>query len=346
MVPHAPSAVDGGGGQGEPEGRHLSADEASAAVLEASRAGDVARVRDLLEAHGDSVDLGWPGTRGGAPNAWSAALARGHLDVVGVLASHPGAAWDPRRAVSDGRSALQLAAWRGHAVMVETLLRHSVGDPDMVEAANALDEGTGMGAVHLATHVEDAELASETLGALVADARVDVNGVDARGMTALHYAAQRPLLMGLGALLRHPRLDAMKGTRTGRTSLEVAAGSGHWEAVELLVRAPGTTRQACARALTAARAGGHVRVQRLLHRPLAPRPRGPMPMGPRVAGGDPGDGGSGGAETPAGASLALWAGTLTLAAVIAGNTLLIPHPGGSRPLRVRKAQQQGAEIQG
>ena len=284
----------------------MAAGSLAEAVLEAAKAGDaegvrkavvaLARVPGQFQGQGPSEEKGegrgadarevLGPLRPGGPSAWSAALARGHVGVVQVLAGHPG--WDATWPVADGRNAVQLAAWRGQAAMVEALLAGGAGDGGAGAAVNALDATTGMAAVHLAVRVEDEELAAQTLGALVADARVDVNAADARGATALHYAARRPLLEGLGTLLQHPRTDALRAVRRpgapgcalGGTALEVAAAHGHWEAVEILVRAPGTTREAAAKALRAARAARHVKAQHVLLRPLAPKPRTPFATNP------------------------------------------------------------------
>jgi len=351
----------------------VAAGSLAEAVLEAAKAGDaecvrkalvaLARVPGQFQGQGPSEEKGagrsaearevLGSLRPGGPSAWSAALARGHVGVVRVLAGHPG--WDAAWPVADGRNAVQLAAWRGQAAVVEALLAGGAGDGGAGAAVNALDATTGMAAVHLAVHVEDEELAAQTLGALVADARVDVNAADARGATALHYAARRPLLEGLGTLLQHPRTDALRAVRRpgapgcalGGTALEVAAAHGHWEAVELLVRAPGTTREAAAKALRAARAARHVKAQHVLLRPLAPKPRAPVANNPAssdaaaaastttsasasasafaapVSAAPADDASAGGPVAAVGpkktirASLALWASTLALAVTAA-----------------------------
>jgi ankyrin repeat protein len=151
---------------------------------------------------------------------------------------------------SSGRTALHVAAARGHGSVVDRLLPAFEASADLL---NALD-GAGRTALHLTALHGHGWVARK----LLACRGVDVNKVEVRGVggdaivlctsldaghaatellvgvcgTALHDAAWHGQVSVVEALLACARVDVNAKDASGRTALEVAASEGRASVVE------------------------------------------------------------------------------------------------------------------
>ncbi|MGD2135630.1 MAG: ankyrin repeat domain-containing protein [Gemmatimonadales bacterium] len=210
-------------------------------LLDAVRANDVARVRELLDAepeliHGrDEAGMGpiltaaFAGASevlalllervGDALDAWEAAalgkperleaIARKGAETLGHVG--PGG-WTP----------LHLAAFVGHEGAVRVLLAAGVA-PD-ASSVNA-ERNTPL-------HAAIAGAGNHTVAARLLDAGVPVNATAARGVTSLHLAAARGNTRMIELLLS--RGAEARAMDDGTTPRDLAEQRGHPEAVERL----------------------------------------------------------------------------------------------------------------
>jgi len=145
------------------------------------------------------------------------AADRGHKEVVGLLLEHGADV----NAKDRNRTALDYASEKGHKEVVELLLEHGADvnakdDWDRTSLHSAAEEG----------HKDIVELLI-TEGA-------NVNARDGDSRTPLHYAAEKGHKKIVGLLLAHGA-DANAGANYNRTAAEFAMGEGHTEIVELLI---------------------------------------------------------------------------------------------------------------
>lgn len=131
---------------------------------------------------------------------------------------------DPSVTNDKGRTALMLAAKRGHADSVKALIQ--VCDP------LAQDKG-GMTALMFAAARGDAAC----VGALAPHS--DVNRSDHFGNAAIHLAAANDDHQALAAILRMPGVDVDAVDQEGRSALFHAVAARQEQSVELLLSAPG-----------------------------------------------------------------------------------------------------------
>ena len=124
-------------------------------------------------------------------------------------------------------SALRVVVKKGYARCVTLLLRSPLIDP------NATLNSAGHTCLMLA--VDGGEYEIDTVRALLADERIDVNKRDRRGWTALLQASLAGHRRIVAALLAHPRIEVNVATELGATPLFYAAKHGWVESVRVLV---------------------------------------------------------------------------------------------------------------
>lgn len=188
------------------------------ALHEAVRAGDEARVRDLLAAGAspNAID-------GAAPGLLCPVLAAAFYGHAGILRRliASGARVDVLNV--QGRTALHLAADQGHAEAVALLA--AAGAP--LEARDLF----GQTPLHLASWQDHGEATQHLLAA-----RANPNALDTTGCTPLHLTASEPLPAQVMRLLdAGANVDARD--HHGCTPLMHAAAEGRAECVDLLLAA-------------------------------------------------------------------------------------------------------------
>jgi ankyrin repeat protein len=153
--------------------------------------GRTIRVRPEIRGEYFDAAVAWIGRQGtdaeASPGEFIPAAREGDEATVASALCNP--LTDPNMTNEQGCTALMLAAWKGHASVVNLLLGDVRVDPTLCEntvGANAL-----MGAV-FQEHVPVVEL-------LLADQRVDPNLTTPGAVTLLHFAATQE---GNGAILR------------------------------------------------------------------------------------------------------------------------------------------------
>ena len=200
-------------------------------LLESARAGDLARVRDLLS-RGAAVDAA--DRRGMTPLMWAA--ASGNVDIVRQLLD--GGATVDRRA-ADGSTALMLASINGFTDIVRALVlkgadvtaarnglraRQMALDRGHAEVVTLLDQAEALGRRLLQAASEGHDMVVRQVLALGAP----VNMADDRGATALMIAARNGDLGILQALLSRGADGSLRDAM-GRTVFdwaEPAASTG------------------------------------------------------------------------------------------------------------------------
>ncbi|KAI9005022.1 kinase-like domain-containing protein [Hyaloraphidium curvatum] len=162
--------------------------------------------------------------RGSLEDRLRAASAAGDAAAVERYLS---AGADPNAKDAAGHSCFTLACLRGHAAIVDRLLKDPRVDVGSVDAV-------GYNALCLAARY-DPRGASVDL--LLADARTDVNHSGADGWTPLMLAAfYEPTGAVAEKILRHRRTDVNAANRSGNTALILAAQQGHARALAALLR--------------------------------------------------------------------------------------------------------------
>jgi|SRR5450759_1207365 ankyrin repeat protein len=216
----------------------------SAVFFEAINKGDARQVKMLLEQDSNLA-------RSRAPGGESAALwavYTGHADLVESLMEagleldlfEAAAAGKTTRVLyilqntpdqvnayaPDGFTALGLAAFFGHEMLVKTLLTRGA------EVNQRSRNGLGVQPLH--SSVANRQLAiSEALLA----AGAEVNSPQQEDITPLHEAAGNGQL-DMIRLLLHYRADPKAKTRDGKTALDMAADKGHQAVVKFLQAQP------------------------------------------------------------------------------------------------------------
>lgn len=200
------------------EARRLGARRDQLALHEAVRAGDDARVRELL-AVGTSPDA----LDGASPGLLRPVLAAAFHGQCGILRQliAGGARVDVLNI--QGRTALHLAADQGHGDAVALLA--AAGAP--LEARDLF----GQTPLHLASWLDHGEATLRLLAA-----RANPNATDTTGCTPLHLTASEPLPLQVRRLLdAGANVDARD--HHGCTPLMHAAAEGQAECVDLLLAA-------------------------------------------------------------------------------------------------------------
>lgn len=190
----------------------MAAEYGQDAVLYHARQGDIAEVKRLV-----SVDRAMANyTHVVTPLMWASYM--GHMQLATYLLHH-GARVNQVEA-GKGRTALYLAAGRGHADMVDLLLKWGA-DP-------CIRRSGGWDALSVAAseaHVEVVSLLLDVAG-------VEVDGSDADGCTALHRASAWGRAEVVRVLLQHGA-DWRRRTQ-GKTPLDMARDRGRVECAALL----------------------------------------------------------------------------------------------------------------
>lgn len=209
------------------------------AFLDAVKAGDVAKVEELLRADPTLADLRTPaGTHVavlalyyGKPEVSRAILARGptlDLPSAAAVGDLPRVqeilAGDPDQAnakAPDGNSALGLASYLGHRPVVEALLDRGAD----VNYATPTDRFTALTGAISAGHPDVVEA--------LLDHGADANHRYEGGNTPLTEAAFNGDMRIVRALLDHGA-DAKAANNEGKTARALALEKGHAEVAELL----------------------------------------------------------------------------------------------------------------
>eukprot|EP00746_Dinoflagellata_sp_MGD_P146375 gnl/MRDRNA2_/MRDRNA2_78865_c0_seq1.p1 gnl/MRDRNA2_/MRDRNA2_78865_c0~~gnl/MRDRNA2_/MRDRNA2_78865_c0_seq1.p1 ORF type:complete len:497 (+),score=93.57 gnl/MRDRNA2_/MRDRNA2_78865_c0_seq1:28-1518(+) len=142
------------------------------------------------------------------------------------------------------KTALHLAAIRGHAEVTQELLRHASVSPATLPncpryqptpeglappAFVSAKDGNQRTALHWA-----AQKGHEAVSSMLLEARVDLTTQDSTGRTALHWAALAGHSSLLDLLFKTASVDLVD--RNGRTSLHTAAQAGHLALIKLLLK--------------------------------------------------------------------------------------------------------------
>jgi ankyrin repeat protein len=214
----------------------------SAAFLDAIKAGDFDRVKamvssdpSLIDARsrtGESAILTAVYHRQkdivnllvarGAPLTMFEACAAGEFDRVERLVDADPASvngFSP-----DGWTPLHLAAFFGHAKIVELLVIH---EADVTATSRNTNRNTPLHAALASNHVFAA--------GLLLGAGADVNAVDAGGWRPLHIAAANNNLDSMASLVAQGA-EVTAANREGQTALSLAQEKNHKEAAALLRR--------------------------------------------------------------------------------------------------------------
>ncbi|MCD7458534.1 hypothetical protein HAX54_038505 [Datura stramonium] len=149
-----------------------------------------------------------------------AAARSGDLNAVQTLCSSNPLAVNSRDKHS--RTPLHLAAWSGHAQIVDYLCKNKAD-----VGAAAMDD---MGAIHFAAQKGHLEVVR-----LLVSSGVSVKSCNRKGMTALHYAAQGSHLELVKYLLKKGANVNTKN-KAGKTSIDLASN----EEVSFILRQPET----------------------------------------------------------------------------------------------------------
>lgn len=180
------------------------------------------------------------------------AAEKGHKEVVELLLKEAGADIPD----NNGRTALHIAAEKGYVEVVELLLNES--GPD-------IPDNNGKTALHIAAEKGYMEVVELLLKGTNANIR------DNNGNTALHIAAEKGYIEVVKLLLKETGADIPDNN--GKTALHIAAGKGYIEVVELQlgkganVNAKGEKFEHSA--LTAAAAQGYLGVVEQLLKAMA-----------------------------------------------------------------------------
>lgn len=213
----------------------------SAAFIDAIKAGEFDRVKTMV-----STDPALVESRG--PNGESAILTavyHGQRQIVNLLvargasmtlfdAAAAGEIEGVERRLNDGSpvsdhsadgwTPLHLAAFFGHAKVVDLLLTHGA------DVAARSRNSTGNTPLHAALAGNHAFVAGQLIGA-----GADVNAADAAGWRPLHLAAANANLDAIAALIAQGA-DVSAANDAGQTPLALAQEKNHREAAALLRR--------------------------------------------------------------------------------------------------------------
>jgi len=222
----------------------MESGSSSAAFIDAIKAGEFERVKamvsadpTLIDAHsrtGESAILTAVYHRQkeivnllvarGAPLSIFEACAAGEVERVERLLER-GDAFDTINSYSrDGMTPLHLAAFFGHAKIVELLLAH---DADVTARSRNANGHTPLQAA-LAGNFK-------LVAGLLIGAGADVNAPDAAGWRPLHLAAAHNNVEAIKALIAQGA-DVTMGNGEGHTPLTIAQEKNHREAAALLRR--------------------------------------------------------------------------------------------------------------
>ncbi|KAK0451233.1 ankyrin repeat-containing domain protein [Desarmillaria tabescens] len=197
--------------QADPERRYRTP------PMEAARNGHPEVVRALLEC-GRMESLNTACENGASALFW--AVWGGHSGVVRILLAQPGikvTTWD-----ESYESPLMVAAGRGHSEIVRMFLEQediNLDAPSFITPQTALRYAADTG------HEQIVKMLLKT-------GRVDVNGKDRYGFTALAGAAKEGQIQAVKVLLEHPDIDTI--AKDGRNAYDLAVENGHHEIVSLL----------------------------------------------------------------------------------------------------------------
>jgi ankyrin repeat protein len=227
---------------------------AASEIHDAARAGDVDKVRDLMN---DGADVNAPDERGFTPLLW--AVYGGHLDAAELLIDkgadaaykHPafgtaadlsfhmecqkgysgtteflmskGAAFDPNGVGPRGLNRLRVAVMLGSNDMVQWLIKQGVD----VNAASPRD-----GSVALLWAARKGHL--ENVTALI-DAGADINIVNAEGIVPIQWAAENGHTQVVEALVEAGASLDLRETTSGQGLMHGVSIYGHVEIARLLL---------------------------------------------------------------------------------------------------------------
>eukprot|EP00873_Tetraselmis_striata_P025958 jgi/Tetstr1/446222/TSEL_033766.t1 len=200
-------------------------------------AGNPARIQSLFSIPGRNVPLNTTGEYG-----WTAlhlAAKKGHAEVVQLLLrgveGGPGA--DISCPDKHGMTALHWAALRGHAAVVELLLRGVEGGP---AADISCPDENGMTALHCAAPGGRTAVVKLLLRGVEGGPGADISCTDKHGRTPLHFAALKGHAGVVELLLRGaeggPAANISCKDEDAMTALHWAASGGHAAVVELLLK--------------------------------------------------------------------------------------------------------------
>lgn len=150
------------------------------------------------------------------------ACAAGEVERVERLLADDASALDHYS--GDGWTPLHLAAFFGHAKIVEMLLTHN---PDVSARSRNPNANTPLHAALAGNH--------KLVAGLLIGAGADVNGSDAQGWRPLHLAAANANLDSIKALVAQGA-DVAAANNEGLTALSLATEKNHREAAALLRR--------------------------------------------------------------------------------------------------------------
>lgn len=209
---------------------HLSEEarenELRIALQTAAGQGEKELVEALLQ-RGAKTDL--PNEKGVPPLL--RAVEKGHTEVVRILLRHKPKI-DPNPRDKHGKTPLMLAAFNGYNKIIELLLQYGAD-------VHAVDSNHRHVLLILAADSSKAKWNKDTVDIVLAT-KIDVERCDKIGRSALHWAAVAAkqdlatVLLGLHNLGRKSA-DIHKATDRGKTSLHLAAESGHTAMVSLLL---------------------------------------------------------------------------------------------------------------
>ena len=190
---------------------------AEGSLIDASRSGDIERVRSLV---GSKADVNLKDENG--RTALMNAVTEGHIEVVRMLLE---AKADVNAKTENGDTALICAA----QYSLVQKLAHALAKGMLKEAGIEADS---KGTSTKSTQVEDAKVGEEIVRALLA-ARADVNARNGQGQTALMYASidGNP---GIVRALLAARADVKARNKEGQTALGIAKDCKNDEVVKLL----------------------------------------------------------------------------------------------------------------